>query len=147
MLSEKANRMQIMSRDQNEVLVYRDLWHESPMDTTASFHWDSAGTGVTYLYAKSGAAKAFGVKFTSVTDDGIVRFQIANASALPVTKVVGVLEWISRKKDKDGQSKFVVDQKMDPGAWISVAVATSLSGGELWYFQLKDIAVGSTFFK
>lgn len=140
------NKFEVWSEGNNENLrVIRNLWNEVPLKTDASFATNKLVNAVNYLSAGGGGYGTFGAKVTGITDDGVVRIQMANVSPLAVTDVTGVLEWMGTK-GKTGEVSFAIDRRMETGSWHAFSVPTGVPREQLLFLTLRDIHVRSTFF-
>jgi hypothetical protein len=103
-------------------------------------------------------ALVFAARLESISDDGILRFKVANASALEVGKVRGEVGYYVVKKPKftakanpsksePKTASFIIDRRMPPGKWEDVAIVLGASKEELeGYLSLSAIKVESFFF-
>jgi hypothetical protein len=97
----------------------------------------------------------FAIRNVLMSDDGVVRFDLANLSALPVATLRGTVEILDYKrianknlaKDKSASVSFVIDQQMEVGKWTPVAVPFDIKKKDiLGHLVIKDLFPGTYYF-
>jgi hypothetical protein len=142
----KENKLEIWSvPEESDFPVIRNLWNEVPVKTSTTFASRNIGKGVGYISEAQDGYGKFGVEIMSISEDGIVRIQIANVAALNVTGIVGVLEWYG--SDGTKETKFMIDRTMETGVWESVSVPTGVSRERIFFLTVHQVRVQSTFFR
>ena len=93
----------------------------------------------------------FAVSLSSVSDDGVVRFKIANVSAIDVSEVRGSIEYSLETDIQKPLVKksvgFVVDRRMQTGKWVDVSVALEGKEKDLsGFLKIKNLQVKNYWF-
>lgn len=82
----------------------------------------------------------FGVRLISISDDGLLRFELVNSSALTLLTIRGTIE-TTTGRGSDKSTSFVIDQNMQTGKWYSVAVDIGVKKKDILFVTLKNLQV------
>lgn len=148
----EETQIQLWSNDSDSEgkLWSRNLRTESKVDSERLFRIKDSDSDIYVIGAPTGH---FAVRVISISDDGVVRLELANISGIAVGAVRGTVELVdlhiypkdTRSQNKSASASFVIDKMMNPGEWFPVTVAFDVKIKELkgCYLKIKNLKAGS----
>jgi hypothetical protein len=133
---EPEFKMWSFAEESSKSFWRRDFKTESILSSEAVLA--NANGSATFVGAKPNFM--FAARLISLSEDGIVRFELANLSAVSATTVRGTIETVVGLEGKKTVS-FVIDQPMSTGRFLSVAVDVGAKKNDVTFMTLKNLHV------